>query len=80
MDADLRHLMGQRGTINTANTTAVTGVEVSCIQIVEDTVFTSLTEENATGTAHLTWLRGEWIFGRITGYQLTSGKVRAYNR
>ena len=72
--------MGQRGAINTADTTAVTGVEVSCIQIVEDAVFTSLTEEGSTGAIHLTWERGEVIFGRITGYQLTSGKVRAYLR
>jgi hypothetical protein len=80
MDAELRHLMGQRGTINTANTTAVTGVEVSCIQIVEDTVFTSVTEENATGAIATAWPAGSFIFGRITGYQLASGKVRAYLR
>jgi hypothetical protein len=80
MDAELRHLMGQRGTINTADTTAVTGREISCIQIVEDAVFTSLTEENATGTVATDWPAGSFIFGRITGYQLTSGKVRAYLR
>lgn len=80
MDADLRHILGQRGTINTANTTAVTGVEISCIQMVEDTVFSSFTEENATGSIATTWSAGSFIFGRITGYTLTSGKVRAYLR
>lgn len=72
--------MGQRGAINTANTTAVTGVQVSCIQILRDAVFSSITEEGSTGSIELEWERGEFIFGRITGYQLTSGKVRAYLR
>lgn len=77
MDADLRHLLGQRGVVNTSDTSAVTG-NFSCIQIVEDTVFTSLTEEEATGSIATTWTAGSFIFGRITGYQLASGKVRAY--
>lgn len=80
MDADLRHLLGQRGTINTADTNAVTGVEVSCIQVVEDAVFSSFTEEGATGSIATAWTAGSFIFGRITAYTLSSGKVRAYLR
>ena len=80
MDADLRHLLGQRGTVNTADTTAVTG-EFSAIYVREDCVFSAFTEENATGTITSdTWEKGEWIFGRITAYTLASGKVRAYKR
>ncbi len=79
MDADLRHLLGQRGVVNTSDTTAVTG-EFSCIQITADAVFTAITEEDATGTVATDWNKGEFIFGRITGYTLASGSVRAYKR
>lgn len=78
MDADLRHLLGQRGTVNTANTSAVTG-EFSCIQVMEDAVFSAFTEENSTGVVtSITFTAGAFLFGRITGYTLASGKVRAY--
>jgi len=54
--------------------------EFSYIQIVEDTVFTSL-----TGTitiqglwANANFAAGEIIVGRFTGFQLASGAVLAY--
>jgi hypothetical protein len=82
MDADLRHLLGQRGTVDTDDTVAVTG-EFSAIQIIEEAVFTALTEEAVTGSGSLvgpTHPQDRILLGRFTGYTLASGQVRAYNR
>lgn len=72
---------GSSGTIVvTTNTTAVSGT-FSAIQILEDTIFSSLTEIGVSGQSMtgFTLLAGTTIFGRFTAYTLTSGKVRAYS-
>ena len=82
MDADLRHLLGQRGTVTTDDTVAVTG-EFSAIQILEDAIFSAVSEEDATGSGDLltiTHPQDRVLFGRFTGYTLASGTVRAYKR
>lgn len=74
----MKDASGLGGTTNTSNTTAVTG-EFSAIQVISDAVFSSLTEPGATGSlTGITISAGVTLFGRFTGYQLTSGVVRAY--
>lgn len=74
----MKDASGLGGTRNTIDTVAVTG-EFSAIQIIQDAVFTSLTEPGATGSLTGKILpAGLTLFGRFTGYQLTSGVVRAY--
>jgi hypothetical protein len=48
------------------------------LQCTDDCVFTSITEEQATGAIALSWDKNSMIWGDIRGYQLTSGSVRAY--
>ena len=73
-----RDASGRLGTTNTKDTVAVTG-EFSAIQVISDAVFTTLTEPSATGSlTGITIPAGVTLFGRFTGYQLTSGVVRAY--
>lgn len=80
MDADLKHLLGQRGTVTTADTAAVVG-DFSAIQILADAVFTAVSEEAATGSLLvMTHPADRILFGRFTGYTLASGTVRAYAR
>lgn len=82
MDADIRHLLGQRGTVDTDDTVAVTG-EFSVIQIIEEAIFTALTEEEGGGSGSLvgpTHPQDRLLWGRFTGYTLASGQVRAYKR
>ena len=71
---------GLRGVVNTTNTTPVTG-EFYAIQIVTPTVFSAVTEEQATG-AFLTGteIGPTMIHGDFTGYTLTSGFVRAHRK
>jgi hypothetical protein len=71
---------GLRGVVNTSNTTPVTG-EFYAIQIMTPTVFSALSEEQATG-AFLTGteISPTWIHGDFTGYTLTSGFVRAHRK
>lgn len=63
----------------TTNTTPVTGY-FTIIQILEDAIFSTFTEENVTGQAMtgFTIPAGVTLFGTVTAYTLTSGKVRAY--
>ncbi len=69
---------GLQGVVNTTDTTAVTG-NFTAVQCIEDTVFATLTEADATGSlTGVTIPAGTTLFGRITAYTLTSGKVRAY--
>lgn len=78
----MRHLLGQRGTVDTDDTVAVTG-EFSVIQIIEEAVFTALTEEAGAGSGSLvgvTHPQDRLLWGRFTGYTLASGQVRAYAR
>lgn len=78
----VRDASGRLGTVNTSDTVAVpapTQGEFSAIQIINDAVFTSLTEPGATGSlVGKTILAGTVLYGSFTGYQLTSGVVRAY--
>ena len=70
---------GQGGVTITTNTTAVTG-SFTAIQVLEDATFSVFTETGATGQAMTGFVvpAGVTLFGRITAYTLTSGKVRAY--
>jgi hypothetical protein len=70
---------GQAGVTVTTNTTAVTG-SFTAVQVLEDATFSAFTETGATGQAMTGFAipAGTTLFGRITGYTLTSGKVRAY--
>lgn len=70
---------GQEGVTVTTNTTAVTG-NFTAIQVLEDANFSAFTETGATGQAMTGFVipAGTTLFGRITGYTLASGKVRAY--
>ena len=64
---------------NTANTSAITG-NFRAIQIVNDTVFSLLTDTGATGSlTGVTIPAGLILFGNFTAYTLTSGVVRAYS-
>ena len=71
--------LGQRGFIYTADTTLVEG-NFAAIQIIADTVFSSLTALNSTvgGLVGVTLTAGTIIYGPFTSYDLTSGKVIAY--
>ena len=70
---------GQAGVTVTTNTTAVTG-SFTAIQVLEDATFSVFTETGAAGQAMTGFVvtAGTILFGRITAYTLTSGKVRAY--
>ena len=70
---------GENGVTVTTNNTAVTG-SFTAIQVLEDATFSVFTETGATGQAMtgFTVPAGVTLFGRITAYTLTSGKVRAY--
>lgn len=70
---------GENGVTVTANTTAVTG-SFTAIQVLEDATFSVFTETGAAGQAMTGFViqAGTILFGRITAYTLTSGKVRAY--
>jgi len=70
---------GQAGVVVETGTTAVTG-SFSSITILADAVFSAFTETDATGDAMtgFTIPAGVTLFGKITAFTLTSGKVRAY--
>lgn len=70
---------GENGVTVTTNTAAVTG-SFTAIQVLEDVTFSAFTEIGAAGQAMTGFVvpAGITLFGRITGYTLTSGKVRAY--
>lgn len=72
-------LLGQYGSVLIANTDAVTG-RFSAIQILADTVFTTLTGSMTVAHGALpTFHDGDWLFGRFTAVTLSSGAVVAYN-
>jgi len=77
-DASLVSL-GQRGFVYVADTTATPG-NFAAIQIIADTIFSSLTALNSTvgGLAGVTLTAGTIIYGPFTAFTLTSGKVIAY--
>ena len=72
---------GQNGVVTETGTTAVTG-DFYAIQILADAVFSTFTERNGSGDAMtgFTISAGQTLFGSITAFTLTSGKVRAYVR
>jgi len=80
MDTTSRHLTGQTGVIVETGTTGYANLNCYTIQILADTVFAIFTEEGATGDAMtgFTISAPTEICGRITAFQLTSGKVRAH--
>jgi hypothetical protein len=72
--------LGQGGTVVETGTTALTGLNVYAIQMLADTVFSTLTDAGASGDAMtgFTMLAGTIIYGEFTAITLTSGKIRAY--
>jgi len=82
--------LGQVGSLLETSSGAVTGKKILAIQFLEDTVFTSLTPESGTNqyigstnhggdsVASVTFPQGITVFGRWSGFQLSSGKVVAY--
>lgn len=76
-----RTLQGDAGVVVETGTTAITGQDFSAIQILTDTVFSSLTEVgNVSGDAmtSITIKAPTVIWGKFTGFTLSSGAVRAY--
>jgi hypothetical protein len=71
--------LGKYGAVTETGTTAVTG-NFAAIQMIEDTVFTTLTSSNWSGDAMtgVTFKAGQVIYGAFTAFTLTSGKVIAY--
>lgn len=67
------------GVVTTTDTTATTGPFVA-ITVLADATFSAFTETNGSGNAMTGFVvpAGVTIFGQITAYTLTSGKVRAY--
>ena len=77
--ATVRDVTGRTGVTITTNTTAVTG-SFTAVQVLEDATFSVFTETGSAGQAMTGFVvpAGVTLFGRITAYTLTSGKVRAY--
>lgn len=69
------------GVVVTTNTAAVAG-NFSKIVVLEAATFSAFSEANASGQAMTGFAipAGVVIEGNISGYTLTSGKVRAYKR
>jgi len=64
----------------TTNTTPVTGIQVTKINCLHDTVFSVFTRQGSTGSiTGVTLPAGTWLFGLVTAYTLTSGAVAAYD-
>lgn len=71
--------MGSQGWTLVTDTSAKTG-KFCAIQVIATSVFTSITGNNCVGTwTGVTVPAGTIIGGPITGFQLTSGTVLAYN-
>lgn len=74
---------GQAGvtvTTNTSSVAAPAGGSFTAVQVLEDATFSAFTEIGASGQSMTGFVvpSGVTLFGRITAYTLTSGKVRAY--
>jgi len=76
----VRGLKGEAGSVAEIGTSVVTG-NFDTIFFIEDTVFASLTSSNITGDSiiGITFPKGSMLYGKISAFQLTSGKVIAYN-
>lgn len=70
---------GQEGATFESGTTAISG-EFCAISMVEDTVFSAFTWAELDGDTitSVTFPAGFTIYGQITAFTLTSGKVLAY--
>lgn len=75
-----KQAFGEAGSVNETSTTAVTG-DFCAIQILNDAVFSLLTDALATGDAitSITIPAGITLFGKFSAFTLTSGAVKAYN-
>lgn len=71
---------GQRGVIVETGTTALTGLDAYAIQLLADTTFVTLTEDNRTGDAMTGFAipAGMILYGNFRAVTLTSGAVRIY--
>lgn len=71
---------GQRGVIVETGTTALTSIDAYAIQLLTDTTFGTLTEDNRAGDAMTGFAipAGTTIFGNFRAVTLTSGAVRIY--
>jgi hypothetical protein len=71
---------GQRGVIVETGTTALTGIDAYAIQMLADTTFATLTEDNRTGDAMTGFAipAGVVMFGNFSAVTLTSGAIRIY--
>lgn len=85
------NLAGYSGSILLTNTTAITTTSgqpaIRAIQILEDTVFTTLTDTTSTTNGRVTQSvaadygtvsQGTVLYGTFTAVTLTSGKVKLY--
>ncbi len=75
-----KQAFGEAGYINETGTTAITGQDLCAIQCLIDTSFSSLTDLLASGDAltGITFPAGTVLYGKFSGFTLTSGAVRAY--
>lgn len=71
---------GQRGVIVETGTTALTGLDAYAIQLLADTTFATLTEDNRTGDIMTGFAipAGMILYGNFRAVTLTSGAVRIY--
>lgn len=71
--------LGLRGSITRTTTTPVTGIDAYAIQIHTNTVFSALTNAQATGDALTGITLGPQVLhGNFTAFTLTSGAVTAF--
>lgn len=69
---------GLSGAVTTIDTSAITG-NFQAIQILTDAQFSTFTETDGTGSmTGFVIPAGTVIYGKITAYTLTSGRIRAY--
>ena len=73
---------GQRGVIVETGTTALTGLDAYAIQLLADTTFATLTEDNRTGDVMTGFAipAGMILYGNFRAVTLTSGAVRIYSK
>lgn len=80
-DALLDPLLGRSGSTCFDDTTSRSG-EWTAIQIVEDVIFTELTDATREGTAitGMTFSAGSIVLGQFTTIELASGSCIAYKK
>lgn len=73
---------GQRGVVVETGATALTGLDAYAIQLLADTTFATLTEDNRTGDAMTGFAipAGMILYGNFRAVTLTSGAVRIYSK